>query len=92
MKSRITIEVDFDNGNIPVIQIIDRNSDDVRDRLIATFLQNLQHTSRWCKILFVDNIDNTSRRWKIVPITPNEIEEEMKLMKAVCIVNNSDHE
>lgn len=40
MKSRITIEVDFDNGNQPVIQILHYpDSMDVRDKLIKNFTE-----------------------------------------------------
>lgn len=88
MKSRITIEVNFDEGNLPVIQIINvHNSDDVRDKLISSFLQSLQHTSRWCKILYIGNASYDEReridRWHIVPIKPAEINSEMELMKSV---------
>ena len=49
MKSRITIEVDFENGNKPVIQILKQNSDDVRDNLIQSFLESFVN-SGLCKI------------------------------------------
>jgi len=39
MESRISIQVDFDNGNRPVIQLIHGQSDDTRDKLITNFLQ-----------------------------------------------------
>lgn len=55
MKSRITIEVDFENGNEPVIQILSRNSDDIRDNLIKSFYQRLQGSS-WCKIVFKQDV------------------------------------
>lgn len=88
MKSRITIEVDFSNNNLPVIQILSQDSDDVRDGLIKAFLQSLQHTSRWCKILYegeastFDDATVNKQRWRIVPITPKEIPNEIKLMQA----------
>lgn len=93
MKSRITIEVDFENGNMPVIQILARKSDDVRDNLVSAFLQSLQHSSRWCKILYNGNFgvwdsstDQTRHevhKWTISPMTPSELPEEMKLMEGV---------
>lgn len=95
MKSRITIEVDFDNGNMPVIQILSRNSDDVRDNLLKSFLQSLQHTSRWGVIHYAGSYGELSgvtdgvptvagevHRWVIKPITPQQIPEEIKLMQA----------
>lgn len=49
MESKIRIEVDFDNGNRPVIEILPKNSDDVRDKLIKSFLQSF-HGNCWCRI------------------------------------------
>jgi hypothetical protein len=52
MKSRITIEVDFDNGNQPVIQILHYpDSTDVRDKLLKKFLEDLGIGSL-CKIYY----------------------------------------
>lgn len=99
MKSRITIELNFDEGNLPVIQIVQQNSDDVRDNLIKSFLQSLQHTSRWCKILYMGNrsvydpsvkeIDH-KHVWHIIPIKPLEIPEEIKLMEATVEKGKAD--
>lgn len=74
MKSRITIEVDFENGNEPVIQIISRSSDDVRDNLIKAFYQKLGGSS-WLKIRFSEYHDPTlapddERNFKRIFITP----------------------
>jgi hypothetical protein len=90
MKSRITIEVNFDNGNLPIIQVIRQQSeerDDVRDNLVQQFLQSLQHTSRWCKIDYIGDAGGTKEepkeRWFISAITPKEISDEVALMLAV---------
>jgi hypothetical protein len=89
MKSRITIEVDFDNSNLPVIQILSQNSDDVRDGLIKSFLQSLQHSSRWCRIVYCGPASTfeestvNKERWRIEPIKPDEIQGEIKLMTAL---------
>lgn len=85
MRSKITIEVDFENNNRPVLQILSRNSDDVRDRLISSFIQGLNHTSRWCTIAYMGNFEEgqeQTHRWHIVPIKPSELETESNLMKA----------
>ena len=91
MKSRITIEVNFDENNLPVIQVLSQYSDDVRDKLIQSFLQSLQHTSRWCKIIYIgnrsplrppDDLQDAIHCWHIVPITPKDIQGEMELMQA----------
>jgi hypothetical protein len=81
MLSRITIEVAFDRNNLPVIQIIETPSPDVRDKLLSHFLQSLQHTSRWCRIEYLAE-DSRGRIWQIHPITPQDIPEELKLMTA----------
>lgn len=92
MKSRITIEVDFEKNNLPVIQILQINSDDVRDKLLQSFLQSLQYTSRWYKINYIgnmgtwdgvkDSVFNEAHKWQIQPLYVSEIPEEIKLMKA----------
>lgn len=81
MKSRITIEVDFDNGK-PYIKVAeDFSSDDVRDKLITFFRQQLGGTSSWCKIEFHPYHDKAEQnRWVIRPITPEQLEAECKLM------------
>lgn len=90
MKSKITIEVDFENGNRPVIQVLSRKSDDVRDNLISSFLQSLQHTSRWGVfeyqgergVSYPGSGDDNAHCWHIRALSPAEIESEMSLMKA----------
>lgn len=82
MLSRLTIEVDFSNGNIPCIQILQENSDDVRDKLVSQFLQSLMHTSRWCRIEYIGE-QRLAHRWSITPITPYDLQSEIKLMEAV---------
>lgn len=95
MKSRITIEVDFDNNNLPVIQVLSQNSDDVRDKLLQSFLQSLQHTSRWCRIEYIGNFGGLAEnpvtslpfefhKWNIRPIVPDELPDEIKLMEVVA--------
>lgn len=93
MKSRITIEVDFDNGNLPIIKVIQQQSSDVRDSLVQSFLQSLQHTSRWCRIEYKGEHPVSSEGGKedasyrhvyyITPIVPSDLQTEIDLMKAV---------
>ena len=81
MKSRITIEVDFDNGK-PYIKVAeDFSSDDVRDKLITFFRQQLGHTSSWCKIEFHPYHEKAEQnKWIIRPITPDELKEQAAIM------------
>lgn len=88
MKSRITIEVDFEHGNQPVIQIVGRNSitePDVRDSLVQTFLQNFQGNT-WAKINFkLADRDSGElsfhARAIISAIKPEDLEIEWQKMK-----------
>lgn len=83
MKSRITIEVDFDNGQ-PYIKVMeDAHSDDVRDKLITFFRQRLGHASWWCYIGFYgDGNENGMQKWTIHPITPEKLPEMKKYIDA----------
>lgn len=94
MLSRITIEVDFENGNMPVIQIMQQHSDDVRDALLASFLQSLGHTSRWATLEYQNHIDDKNgfrHRWLIRPVKLDQLEAESKLMAAL-VKSTSENE
>lgn len=87
MKSRITIEVDFDNENRAIIQIISTPSEDVRDSLIKAFLEKLAHTSSWLKIICIGGqcsqdpaISAISGVYHIWPIAPEELKKESDAM------------
>ena len=80
MKSKITIEIDFDKNNCPFIQVInDRTTDDVRDKLVTAFLQSFGGTSEWCRVDFKATSDLTSVL-NIYPITPDNLEKESELI------------
>lgn len=87
MLSRITVEVDFSNGNLSFIQVIEKHSDDVRDALIGHFLERLAHESRWCRIEYYGD-DMRGRHWRIHPMAPQELPSEMKLMEALIKTEN----
>lgn len=80
MQSKITIEVDFNDSNLPYIRIIQKRSDDVRDKILNNFLQSLAHQSSWCKIFYDGNALPDEHYWTIKAITPNQFVEESKLM------------
>ncbi len=89
MKSRITIEVDFDNGQ-PYMKILeDRESDDVRDKLITFFRQRLGHTSSWCKVVPSGYNGNI---WEIRPITPDELKQHAEVMAEQARLNEAVQE
>lgn len=97
MKSRITIEVDFGNGNTPVIQIMQTNSDDVRDKLIQSFTECLRGSS-WCQIRWVaggnpllekDGHFEYSKIF-ITPILADNLKHEAETMLEQVRVNSID--
>lgn len=96
MNSKITIEVDFSNNNLPVVRILHRKSDDVRDSLVSNFIQHLDHTSisRWLKIEYRGERSPDGHVWDIVPISSSlaQLEEEARLMMAMIesLRNNPD--
>jgi len=90
MKSRISIEIDFDNGNKPVIQIIQKSSEDVRDNLVHYFIELLGHQSTLCKITYDGEFSapyEPFKRWKISPISPEQMPEELKAMQSFISLN-----
>lgn len=95
MNSKITIEVDFSNNNTPVIRILHRKSDDVRDSLVSNFIQHLDHTSisRWLRFEYRGERQD-GHVWDIVPISSSlsQLEEEAKLMMTMVesLRNNPD--
>jgi len=71
MKSKITIEMDFEN-NTPVLQVNYQQSDDVRDKLIGEFFNKLGHVSEYfilSKVFYIQD----SARYTIAPITPKDM-------------------
>lgn len=72
MKSRISIEVDYDNGREPVIQILSRDSDDLRDGLIKSFLQSFGAESNRCSIEWLHHGEDFKRIY-IRAIPPEKI-------------------
>lgn len=71
MQSRITIEVDFENGNAPYIRIFRSQTDDVRDKLVQDFLDRLKYSSEWLHLEFCEN-----SIVKIRPLPPEKLVEE----------------
>ncbi len=93
MKSRITIEVDFENGNMPVIQILQASSDDVRDKLIKSFTECLGGSS-WCQIRWHSGFspaspvnDETGQRIFVSPIPVSKLKEHADIMMEQHRVN-----
>ena len=88
MKSRISVEVNFNNGNEPVIQILRKDSDDVRDSLIAAFIQKLGGDSCFLRIECAHDHrpnhvwdDESFQRWLITPIPLSDFEKAIEGMQ-----------
>lgn len=88
MTSKITIEVDFDNNNTPIIQIVSRQSDDIRDKLIKSFLEKLGSQSSWCTIRATWTHQDGSQQWIITPISNDELQTQSRLMAAIDNLGN----
>lgn len=80
MLSKIKVEVDFDHNNEPIIEILYRQSDDVRDKLIKSFIEKLGHVSSLCNIHCANKMQETDvnyavQRWVIKPIEPHQLKD-----------------
>lgn len=84
MKSRITIEVDFENDNISVIQVLRANStEDTRDSLIHNFFERQREVFRWCRLEYRGETLGGGSRYFIIPLTAKELPHELNLMNAM---------
>jgi len=88
MKSKISIEIDFENGNQPVIQILQENSDDVRDKLVTTFTQN---SSGWLKLRWDSNPTPAETPFNRLFISQIKV-EDLKAEAALMIEQQEVHE
>lgn len=99
MKSRITVEVDFDHGNVPVIQILQTGSEDVRDKLVKSFTECLDGSS-WCRIQWVGGGDPLKEkdghfdfsRIFITPVKPDQLKEQATVMLEQAKLNERKKE
>ena len=93
MKSRITIEVDFDMSQ-PYLQINSVTSDDVRDKILQSFIERLGHNSLFFyadQILFNKNEDGSiSRSLRVYSVPDKELDvlkEKIRVFEG--FMNNS---
>lgn len=89
MLSRITIEIDFENGNQPILQILKASSDDVRDKLVSFFTEQLGGSS-WLQIKWCDPDCNPKgfQRIHISPIKEAQFKEQAEIMLEQYRLNN----
>lgn len=83
MKSRITVEVDFDNNNSPILQILlNKNSDDLRDKMLAHFTEQVGGSS-WLQIKWAEQqggLPDDAQRIVIRPIKADQFKEQAEIM------------
>jgi hypothetical protein len=85
MKSKITIEIDFENGNQPIIQILHRKSDDVRDKLLQSFIEKFDACTSWCQIKWLgESLSSESpesfQKIVISPLLFSQLKEQSQIM------------
>src|SRR5689334_7872403 len=83
MKSRISIDVDYDNQ--PIIKVEYVESEDVRDKLVGRFLRafnGLSGASVWATAYnYGHNPHTRSTELVITPIPTSDLTEQSKLLK-----------
>lgn len=77
MKSRISIDVDYDNQ--PVIKIEYAHSDDVRDKLVSMFMSTFEGNSMYATFYFVGSQEN-GKTALIRPVPPQLLRRNVEIM------------
>jgi hypothetical protein len=92
MRSRISIDLDFNNE--PILKIEYNESEDVRDKIVKRFLEKFASISSWCKIewdherLYTNGNNMNAGVSIISPVVPKEIQHEINLMTERLIIVN----
>lgn len=89
MKSKISIDLDYQNN--PIIKIEYIESADVRDKMVKRFLEGFRSESCWALFKYDSSFESTGLSdWDskatlavIKPIHPSNIEQEVSKMKEV---------
>jgi len=76
MKSRITIDVGYDNQ--PVIKIEYNQSEDVRDKLVKRFMEAFGSESTFANFYYINSVETNSLA-EIKPISPEQSKELSKV-------------
>lgn len=85
MKSKFTIEIDWQQPR-PVIRVVEcLNSDDMRDQALAQFRREFMQESKWCRVHFGEPQMDGTMMWFIEPVRPKELQEEIKGMQEVVV-------
>lgn len=82
MKSRITVEIDYNNNGQPYFRVMeDTTSDDLRDKAITEFRRAFKLQSQWCVVDFGQVQMDGTIQWNIRPIPPNQLKDEVLAMQ-----------
>lgn len=83
MKSKITIDMDWDNQ--PIIKIEYQESDDVRDKMVKRFMETFGGSSCWATFFYDQSIsemtEKTNSKAQIRPLKPSQLGEHWKDMR-----------
>lgn len=81
MKSKVSIDVDFDNQ--PIIKIEYEESTDVRDKLVKKFLESFGGDSTWASFQFENGPFSkvVNKIATIRPLTPSDLKWQHENMK-----------
>lgn len=91
MTSKISVEIDYTQNGRPYFRVVEAaSSDDLRDKAITEFRNQLLQTSSWCKIEFKQVDMNGALHWYIYPIPPHELEEHIPQMQSIIADINQD--
>lgn len=75
MKSKITIDMDWDNQ--PIIKIEYNESEDVRDKMVKRFMETFGSDSYFATFFFDNTIsemtERANRKAQIRPLKPSEL-------------------
>jgi hypothetical protein len=82
MKSRISIDVDYDNQ--PIIKIEYQNSEDVRDKLVKKFMETFgSGQSIYATFLYYGQTTADVNTAVIRPVRPDQLSDDLVVMRSL---------
>ena len=92
MKSKITIDMDWDNQ--PVIRIEYNESEDVRDKMVKRFMETFGGKSCWATFFFNNSIsdmtERLNRKAQLRPLKPSELNQHWEQMRDSALDKHSE--
>lgn len=84
MNSRITIELDLDNNNEPYIKVKSAYSDDLRDKLLRSFIESFGHQNGWMRFEYTGTDELENKYYRISNIKKYELAQQARLMRLIA--------